>query len=75
MNEAEQLSALIGEIYDSALDRSLWTTTLEHTCDYIQGQSGGLVAQGPMQSKVQLFFEWGTAPEYIESYQHTYGPA
>ena len=73
MDEAAQLSNLIGDIYDAALDRSLWPKVLERTCGYIQGQSGALLAQSPTQSAAEFFVEWGTAPEFIESYQQTYG--
>jgi len=73
MDEVARVSSLIGDIYDAALDRSLWPVALERTCGFIKGQSGALVAQGPTQSKAQFFVEWGTAPEFIESYQQTYG--
>jgi DNA-binding CsgD family transcriptional regulator len=73
MDDAEQLSRLIGDIYDAALDSLLWRSVLESTCAYIKGQSGALVAQGPGQRQGHFFFEWGTAPEFLESYQRTYG--
>ena len=72
MNETERVSRLIADIYDASLDRSLWRPVLEKTCEYIKGQSGALLAQGPTQKAAHLFFEWGTDPQFIESYQKTY---
>ena len=73
MDETEQVSLLIGDIYDAALDHSLWPGVLEKTCGYMTGQSGALMAQSSTHSKAQLFFEWGTEPQFIESYNRTYG--
>jgi DNA-binding CsgD family transcriptional regulator len=72
-DEAAELSGLIGDIYDAALDRSLWQSVLEKSCGFVAGQSGALLAQGPTQSQAQFFFEWGTEPQFIESYNRTYG--
>jgi len=66
MDDAEQLSMLIGDIYDAALDSSLWRSVLETTCAYIKGQSGALVAQGPGQSKGH-FFSSGAPPRNISN--------
>jgi DNA-binding CsgD family transcriptional regulator len=72
-DEAELISQLIGDIYDAVLDRTLWPSVIEKTCHYVGGQSGALVALGPTRSEAQFHFEWGTDPEFVESYQRTYG--
>ena len=36
-SESEQVSHLIGDIYDAALDPGLWVGTLEKTCHYVGG--------------------------------------
>ena len=73
MQESEHVSRLIGDIYDAALDRDLWPLVLEKTCRFVMGQCGALVAQGPTQSKAQFFFQWGTEPRFLDSYNKTYG--
>jgi hypothetical protein len=73
MQESEHVSRLIGDIYDAALDRGLWPLVLEKTCRFVMGQCGALVAQGPTQSKAQFFFQWGTEPRFLDSYNKTYG--
>ena len=36
MGELEQVSALIGDIYDAALDPKLWPSVFESTCKYVR---------------------------------------
>jgi DNA-binding CsgD family transcriptional regulator len=72
MGESQQLSQVIGAIYDAALDRELWPSVLEQTCGFVGGQTAGLVAQRPSQGKAEFFVEWGTEPEFLESYRKTY---
>ena len=45
MDEVEKVSGLIGNIYDAALDRSLWPLVLEQTCEYIGGCASSLMSQ------------------------------
>ncbi|MEZ5875801.1 MAG: hypothetical protein R3D30_13630 [Hyphomicrobiales bacterium] len=47
MAEAEQLSALIGGIYDASLDPSLWPGVLKKSADFVQGWCGGLYLSRP----------------------------
>jgi DNA-binding CsgD family transcriptional regulator len=68
-SESERLSALIGDIYDAALDPQLWVPALEKTCEFLRGQAAALVAKS---ATCQLMFEWGTEPEFLESYGRTY---
>ena len=42
MDEVEHVSGLIGEIYDAALDQSLWPGLLAKTADYVGGVGSGL---------------------------------
>ena len=73
MDEAEQVSSLIGNIYDAALDPALWPEVLEATCRYVEGMTCALMAQDSAQASAQLYFTWGTDPRYDKSYLETYG--
>ena len=42
MEEAEQLSRLIGDIYDTTLDRSLWPEVLRKTAGFVPGISAAV---------------------------------
>jgi len=53
MDEAEQLSELIGSVYD-ALDPELWVGVLKRTCDYVGGVTASLVSHDIFQKTATL---------------------
>jgi DNA-binding CsgD family transcriptional regulator len=73
MDEMEQLSQLIGDIYDASLDQSLWLDVLERTAGFVGGCAAALMAQDMLQGTGLLHFEWGSDPHYINLYHETYG--
>ncbi len=73
MTEAARVSHLVGEIYDAALDRTLWPGLLEKTCEYIGGLSAALVVRDKARQSAQFFMSWGCNPDYQKSYRDTYG--
>ena len=72
MDEAQQVSQLIGDIYDAALDPAQWTGTLEKTCRYVQGVASILLSQDAVNSSAEFHFSWGDDPEYSRAYRETY---
>src|SRR5262245_50558562 len=72
MDEAEQVSQLIGDIYDAALDPARWTGVLEKTCRYVQGVASILLSQDAVNSSAEFHFSWGDDPEYSRAYRETY---
>jgi DNA-binding CsgD family transcriptional regulator len=72
VEETEQVSELIGLIYDAALDRNLWERVLEDTCSYVEGMTSALMMQDSAQGTAQFYFQWGGNPDYIQSYNETY---
>jgi DNA-binding CsgD family transcriptional regulator/PAS domain-containing protein len=72
MDEVEQVSQLIGDIYDAALDRSLWPRVLQKTCRYVNGVSALLGADDSVQRSVRFFFEWGVDPHYLRLHDEIY---
>ena len=54
MGELEQVSALIGDIYEAALDPALWSSVLEQTCQFVNGFYAGLLAHDLVQDKGHL---------------------
>ena len=55
-DEAGQLSRLISEIYDAALDRSLWYSVLQHTCEYVGGRTSALMSHDVHQQSANFYF-------------------
>jgi DNA-binding CsgD family transcriptional regulator len=72
MDEAEQVSQLIGAVYDAALDPASWPTALERTCRYVEGIASVVLSQDAAQKSAELHFSWGDDPDYARSYQETY---
>jgi DNA-binding CsgD family transcriptional regulator len=72
MDEARHVSQLVGEIYDAALDRSLWPSVLKSTCGFVQGACSAIVAQDPVSDEGQFYFSWGVDPHYEGLYVQKY---
>src|SRR5262245_42496570 len=72
MDETKLVSNLIGDIYDAALDRTMWPVVLERTCRYVPGRSAILGVDDSTQGRVRFFFEWGNDPEYLKQHEEVY---
>jgi DNA-binding CsgD family transcriptional regulator len=71
-NEAQELSRLIGDIYDAALDHDLWSFVLKRTCAFVGGACSGLVVQDPVIRSGQFYHSWGVDPGYERLYLERY---
>lgn len=67
MGEAEQVSTLIGDIYDASLDPALWPSVLERACCLTQSAAGAMMAYTSGAEGTALSVSWG-AEEYADSY-------
>lgn len=72
MSEAEQLSSLIGEIYDAALDPALWPAVLERVCAYVSGCTAVIYSQNAASKSGNRHYSWGDDPEYTQLYFEKY---
>lgn len=70
--EVEQLLALTSEIYDAALDASLWPDVLKNACAYVGGCSANLFSQDMESRRAAVFFQWGNNPHYESLYLEKY---
>ena len=76
MREAEDLSKVIGDIYDASLDPGLWPIAIESMCHYVGAASAGLHSQNSISRETDALFWWGkasSAPHYFQAYVNTYG--
>jgi hypothetical protein len=71
MSEA-QLSQLIGDIYDAALDAELWPRALEKVCGFVGGSQANIFWQDVIGKAAKKVFEWGNDPHYTRLYMETY---
>jgi DNA-binding CsgD family transcriptional regulator len=72
MSEAEQLSSLIGDIYDAALDRSLWADVLRSAMKFVGAQGSGLLSRDAVSKSADIHYGLGVAPDYVQLYEDTY---
>jgi DNA-binding CsgD family transcriptional regulator len=72
MHESERLSALIGDVYDAALDPTLWTKVLEDTAGFVGGSAAMLFWKDLASRRGQGFYHFGIDPTYVRSYFDKY---
>jgi DNA-binding CsgD family transcriptional regulator len=73
MPDIAKYSSLVGDIYDAALDSSLWSGVLEKICKFIPGVYGNIWIQDANNRFANSIFTWGIDPEFFKSYLEKYG--
>jgi len=70
---AEQLSNLIGEIYDAAIEPGLWPGVLKQTADFVGGMAGALFYKDAATKRGNVHYECGgNDPHYKRLYFENY---
>jgi DNA-binding CsgD family transcriptional regulator len=64
MDQAEQLSELIGEIYDAALDASLWGDVVGKAGRFVGGPVAAIYAKSPIAGNGNVYYESGSIDPY-----------
>jgi DNA-binding CsgD family transcriptional regulator len=72
MEDSEEISALIGEIYDAALDRGMWPAALKRTCGYVGGVASSLLSHDSARLAGRFYFSWGDDPHFTRLYFEKY---
>jgi DNA-binding CsgD family transcriptional regulator/PAS domain-containing protein len=72
MDQTERLSRLIADIYDAAIDPSLWSAVLGETARYIGGSSAALFSKDATTDSGNVYYESGTDPHYRQLYFDKY---
>ena len=72
MNEAQEVSRLIGDIYDASLDPSLWSTVFAAATKYIGGSAAHLSARDMVGRSSHGYFASGHDPRFLEIYHEKY---
>ncbi|HEV7410152.1 MAG TPA: helix-turn-helix transcriptional regulator [Bradyrhizobium sp.] len=71
--EAEELSRLIGDIYDASLDPALWPAVFKQTCKYTGGSAASLSSQDAVGITLNIHFtsghDLGFEQLYVEKYR------
>ena len=72
MADLETASALIGDIYDAALDPALWVGVLHKMADFVGGPSSALVSHDTSAAAASFYYSWGDDPYYTKLYFDKY---
>ncbi|SRR5579871_4917357 len=73
MHESEQLSALIAQIYDAVLDRSLWPAALKTASAFVPGHASAIYWNDTANDSGDVFFDdGGIDPERRQLYFEKY---
>jgi DNA-binding CsgD family transcriptional regulator len=72
--EAEDLSAVVGAIYDAAIDPSLWPTALRSACDFVGGFQATMFWQDATADDVVTLFTYNVDARYQQLYHDVYAP-
>jgi DNA-binding CsgD family transcriptional regulator len=64
VTEVEELSELIGDIYDASLDVSLWRPVLEKTAAFMETATAALCSTDSRRPAVNFASSWGDDPAY-----------
>ena len=72
MDQEQQLSELIGEIYDAALDPSLWTDVVGKAAGFVGGSAAAIFSKSPTAGNGNVYYEAGTDPYYRDLYFEKY---
>jgi DNA-binding CsgD family transcriptional regulator len=73
MNEAEEISRLIGDIYDASLDPAPWPVAFEKASRYIGGSAVSLTSRDLVGKKSNLHFSSGHDTDFLRRYLDQYG--
>lgn len=73
MHEVEQLSSLIGDLYDAALDPSLWSVALGKAREFVGGQAAMLCWKDAVgKCGCACYQDGGLDPHYVQLYFDKY---
>ena len=72
ISETEAFSALIGNIYDAALDPKLWATALKRSCAFVGGASAALFWHDVAAENSEVFHIVQDDPYYTRLYFEKY---
>jgi DNA-binding CsgD family transcriptional regulator len=64
----EELSEFIGEIYDAALDSSLWSDVVGKAARFVGGSAAAIYSKSPTALTGHVYYQSGTDPYYRELY-------
>jgi DNA-binding CsgD family transcriptional regulator len=72
MDPEEQLSQLIGDVYDAALDPSLWSDVVGKAGHFVGGSGAAIFSKSPTAGSGTVYYDSGVDPHYRQLYFDKY---
>jgi DNA-binding CsgD family transcriptional regulator len=72
VNETEELSLLIGDIYDASLDQALWPDAFDRIRGFLGGCTASLITQDAVTKAVDVHFMLGHEQQFLDLYFEKY---
>ena len=73
MGDVEQLPSLVGDIYDAAIDPSLWSAVLTRARDFVGGSAAAIFSKDASTKGLNVYFHCGSIdPHYQQLYFDKY---
>jgi hypothetical protein len=72
VDEAAELSLLIGDIYDASLDRALWPDAVNRIRTFLRACTASLVSQDAVTKAVDVHFMLGPEQKFLDQYNEKY---
>jgi DNA-binding CsgD family transcriptional regulator len=72
MDPAAQLSALIADIYDAALEPALWTGVVEKAGRFVGGSGASIFSRDSVNRTGNSYYAFGVEPHYEQLYFNKY---
>jgi DNA-binding CsgD family transcriptional regulator len=74
VSRAAELSAVIGDIYDAAIDPTLWQQALGRVCAFVGGSSAALLWHDSATERSEALHLFNVDPHYLRLYFEKYLP-
>ena len=71
-SELDGLSEIIGLIYDTILDETIWPETLQKICNYTGGSASRIYWRDATNGVGETVYSWGIAPEFLRLYREKF---
>jgi DNA-binding CsgD family transcriptional regulator/PAS domain-containing protein len=68
MGKTESVAALIGRVYDAALDRSLWPEVLEQAARFVGGAAASIYSKDLVGGTANITYQHGLDAGYVNLY-------
>lgn len=71
-HDVEELSDLIGLIYETVLDSAKWAMVLERVCRFVGASASRIYWRDATKAEAETIYSWGFEPQFLDLYRRDY---